>query len=238
MRKIDKQLGFTLVEMAVVLVILGFLITAFLLPLKAQRDVSFQLETQRILEDAKRALIGFAQTNGRLPCPATSNGTGTFPDDSGTSNPAGSGACTTQFGFLPATTLGIQPVDNQGFALDAWNNRIRYAITTANGNAFSITNGMDGVGIAGLTPNLRVCASSACTISLITNAPVVIYSLGSTGGQPSGGLDETENLDIDIDFVSHTPTAAGLPNGEFDHMMTWLSPYVLYNAMIEAGQLH
>ncbi|MGJ8619840.1 MAG: type II secretion system protein [Methylophilaceae bacterium] len=239
MKNNHKQLGFTLVEMAVVLVILGFLITAFLLPLKAQRDVAFQLQTQATLEIAKRALIGFAQANGRLPCPATSNGTGTFPDDTGTSSPAGSGVCTSQFGFLPATTIGIQPTDEQGFALDAWNNRIRYALTTANGNAFTTTNGMDSVGIANLLPDLRVCASSACATSLITNAPIVIYSLGPTGGQASGGLDETENLDnVDNDFVSHTPTAAGLPNGEFDHIVTWLSPYVLYNAMIEAGQIH
>jgi hypothetical protein len=30
---------------------------------------------------------------------------------------------------LPAVTLGFQPVDSQGFALDAWNNRIRYAVS-------------------------------------------------------------------------------------------------------------
>jgi prepilin-type N-terminal cleavage/methylation domain-containing protein len=237
MKVIQRQLGFTLVEMAVVLVILGFLITAFLLPLKAQRDVSFQLETQRTLENAKKAIIGYAQTNGRLPCPATNNG-GAFPDDTGSSNPIGSGACVLPVGFLPATTLGIQPTDEQGFAVDAWNNRIRYAVTVANGDAFTTTNGMDSVGIAALTPNLRVCPSSNCATSLITNAPIVIYSLGPTGGEPSGGLDETENLDIDNDFVSHTPTSAGVPNGEFDHIVTWLSPYVLYNAMIEAGQIH
>lgn len=239
MYKTQKQLGFTLVEMAVVLVILGFLLAAFLMPLKAQRDIAFQLETQATLENAKKALIGFAQTNGRLPCPATNNGSGTFPDDTGTANPAGSGTCASQFGFLPATTIGVQPVDAQGYAIDAWNNRIRYTITTANSNAFTTVNGMDGIGLSALTPDLQVCDSNACTTSLIANAPVVMYSLGPTGSEASGGDDENENLDnSDLVLVSHISTTAAAANGEFDHIVTWLSPYVLYNAMIEAGQLH
>ncbi|MEE9331218.1 MAG: type II secretion system protein [Methylophilaceae bacterium] len=242
-----QQLGFTLVEMAIVLIILGFLLTAFLMPLKAQRDIAFQLETQRALENAKKALIGFAQTNGRLPCPATNNGSETFPDDTGTSNPNGSGNCILQVGFLPATTLGVQPVDDQGFALDAWNNRIRYAVTqssfggspsTADFTVNIATDGMNVVGIANLQPDLSVCAADGCTNSLINNAVAVLYSLGPTSAQASGGDDEDENLDNNSPFVSHASTAAGAPNGEFDHIVTWLSPYVLYNAMIEAGQLH
>lgn len=42
--------GFTLVEMAIVLVIVGFLLGAFLVPLQAQRDIAFQLETVNILK--------------------------------------------------------------------------------------------------------------------------------------------------------------------------------------------
>lgn len=234
--KINKyqQFGFTLVEMAIVLIILGFLLTAFLMPLKAQRDVAFLLETQATLENAKKALIGFAQTNGRLPCPATATGT---------SDPNGSGVCIALVGFLPGTTLGIQPTDEQGFVVDAWDNRIRYAVTGANANAFTINNEMNNLGISALAPNLRVCATStvaSCTnsINLINNAPAVIFSMGPTGATVSGGNDENENLDNDTIFVSHTSTAVGAVNGEFDHIVTWLSPYVLYNAMIEAGQLH
>jgi prepilin-type N-terminal cleavage/methylation domain-containing protein len=237
MKQLNNQLGFTLVEMAMVLIILGFLLTAFLMPLKAQRDVAFQLETQTTLENAKKALIGFAQANGRLPCPATNNG-GAFPDGTGTANPNGSGVCNVLVGFLPAVTLGLQPTDNQGYALDAWNNRIRYAITTANANAFTINNGMNNLGISALTPDLRVCATTGCAASLINNAVAVVFSLGPTGGEPVGGNDENENLNNDAVFVSHTSTAAGAVNGEFDHIVTWLSPYVLYNAMITAGQLH
>ena len=56
------------------------------------------------------------------------------------------------------------------------------------------------------------------------------------------GADENSNpvvpVAIKTVFISHDITATGAPNGEFDHLVTWISPYVLYNAMIQAGQLH
>jgi prepilin-type N-terminal cleavage/methylation domain-containing protein len=240
-----QQLGFSLVEMAIVLVIVGFLLAAVLLPLQAQRNIAAQLATEAILEDAKKALIGFAQTHGHLPCPATNNGSASFPDDTGTAHANASGGCVAQAGFLPAKTLGLQTVDAQGYALDAWHNRIRYAITSANNGAFSKPNGMYEVGITALTPDLKVCATvsaAACTnsIHLIDNAAAVIFSLGATANQVSGGADENQNLiaPSNSTFISHPITTSASANGEFDHMVTWLSPYVLYNAMIVAGQIH
>jgi prepilin-type N-terminal cleavage/methylation domain-containing protein len=240
---IKMQSGFTLVEIAIVLVIFGLLLAALLSPLQAQRAIAAQRETEVALENAKKALIGFAQANGRLPCPSTNNATGVFPDDTGTANPNASGACVQQLGFLPATTLGLQPADAQGFAIDAWNNRIRYSITTANANAFTTSNAMNNLGIATLTPDLRVCATStaaACTatINLLNNAVAVIFSTGESGNLAVGGNDETANLNVDTIFISHDITTTGAVNGEFDHLVTWVSPFVLYNAMIQAGQLH
>lgn len=230
-----EQNGFSLVEMAVVLVILGFVISALLLPLQGQREIGFRTQTESQLEIARKALIGFAQANGRLPCPAVNGATGVEA-------PAGGGACTVQLGFLPAATLGISPVDVNGYAVDAWNNRIMYAVTQVNtpGGAatpdFTTAGEMNNVGITALAPNLVVCPSSAnCPAThLINNAVAVLYSLGPTGALASSGPDEDENPRVpgtDIRFVSHTPTP------DFDHLVVWLSPYVLYNAMITAGQL-
>ncbi len=245
--------GFSLVEMAIVLVILAFVLAALLLPLQAQRNLLFQSQTENTLELAKKALLGYAQANGRLPCPATAASSGMEQPLGGTAD------CIQAIGFLPAATLGIQPVDAQGFALDGWGNQIRYAVTqfkdgapatlpdfTAN----TATDGMNVVGMANLGPDLRVCASSvgivaaACSAGLpetnylINNAVAVIYSTGPTGDQAAGGADETANLNNDGVFVSHEPRGADDPNGEFDHIVTWISPYVLYNVMIQAGQLH
>jgi prepilin-type N-terminal cleavage/methylation domain-containing protein len=264
-----KQQGFSLVELAIVLVILGFVLGALLLPLQAQRQSAMQGQTENTLANAKQALLGFAQSRGRLPCPATAA-------SNGLEAPLGGNvACTSQLGFLPATTLGIQPTDANGFALDAWNNRIMYAVAQSNAGGAATpdltvniadnpatplvneADGMNVVGLANLTPELRVCNSSAGVTAvacsggapeanyLINNAVVVIYSLGPTGALASGGVDENSNPAVPSlpatpkrVFVSHDITAAGAPNGEFDHLVTWISPYVLYNAMIQAGQLH
>ena len=267
--------GFTLVEMAIVLVILGFVLGALLLPLQAQRQSAAQGQTENTLELAKQALLGFAQQQGRLPCPATNNGTGVFPDNTGSANPLGGTHnitppnpavpnCVVQSGFLPAATLGLQPTDAQGFALDAWNNRIRYAVAASN-NSATIVNGvacggdtapdfttpgnLAAVGLVCLMPELRVCNSATgitptmCSAVpevnyLINNAVAVIYSTGATGAQGSlGRPDELANLDGNTVFVSHDISLATAPN-EFDHIVTWISPFVLYNAMIQAGQLH
>jgi prepilin-type N-terminal cleavage/methylation domain-containing protein len=244
-RQNRSQLGFSLIEMAIVLIILGFLLAAFLLPFQAQRNIASQLKTEAILEDAKKALIGFAQIHGHLPCPATANGSGVFPDDTGNDNANSSGVCAVQSGFLPAKTLGLQSIDAQGYGLDAWHHRIRYAITRANNDAFSKPNGMHDIGLTALEPNLRVCATMspiACTnrTHLIGNAVAVVFSLGAKANQPSGGADEHQNLATPFNtiFISHPITSAASANGEFDHIVTWLSPYMLYNAMIVAGQLH
>lgn len=242
--------GFSLLEMAIVLIILGFVLGAILAPIQAQRQQLYQSQTENTLEIARKALLGYAQSQGRLPCPATSNGTGVFPDGSPVSNPVAGGTCVSQSGFLPAGTLGVQPADANGFAVDAWNNRIRYAITQTNiGGAatpdFTTSNDLSTVGIANLSPDLRVCNdSSAASCSamsyLSNNAVAVIFSTGRNFGQ-SAGVDETSNLAATTTFYSRTATAATTPavsSKEFDDMVVWISPYVLYNAMIEAGQLH
>lgn len=250
--------GFTLVEMAVVLVILGFVLSALLLPLQAQRNQLFQSETENTLRQAQKALLGYAQSHGRLPCPATAASNGVEMPLGGTNNisPPANHFCAQQVGFLPSATLGIQPSDSAGYALDGWGNRIRYAVSqtsvggdlSADFTSNTSTDGMNLVGMTTLNPELRVCTTStgvsATTCSaapevnyLINNAVAVIYSTGETGNIAAGGADETENLDGDIVFISHDNEDNGA-NGEFDHIVVWISPFVLYNAMIEAGQLH
>lgn len=231
------QGGFSLVELAIVLLIVALLIGGMLVPLSAQRDIQNINDTQRQLASINEALLGFAADQRRLPCPAA-------PNTTGIENPVGGGACTNNHdGFLPAITLGLSPTDAQGYAIDAWGNRIRYSVTNVNTNAFTTSGGMQTAWSVGLTPDLRVCNTAANIVAAdcpaadrMTNTAVaVVFSTGKNGGVTPdvSNINEIANWTTSNDrvFVSATPGAA------FDDIVVWLSPNILYNRMISAGRL-
>ena len=179
-----RQGGFSLIEVAIVMVIVAILLTTIGLPLAAQVEARRIEETRRMLEDAKEALLGFAMANGRFPCPAFANATSNSagresfcPGASGTC--VGSetqvvqpqGNCSNFYnGFLPAATLGLSSLDELGFLKDGWgnaSNRIRYAVFDGNvaGNNFPFTSqaAMQSATISNLgaaaTEYLQICNS-------------------------------------------------------------------------------
>lgn len=230
--------GFTLVELAIALFVISILLSGILLPLTTQVTQRKTGDAQKALEDVKEALIGYAMARGRLPCPATAT-------SNGIESPVGGGACTTVYGFVPAATLGLSGTDAQGYAIDTWGTRIRYAVTTSNANAFTTTNGMRTAGMGALSPNLYVCATATgitattcgTATMLVGSAPAVIYSLGPNWATGGAGADEAANLNNDPVFVFHLRTASGNANGEFDDIVTWLSTNALTSRMVMAGQL-
>ncbi len=135
--------GFTLIELAIVLFVVALLLGGMLLPLAAQQDIRNYGDTQKILTEARDALVGFAMANDRLPCPAsdTSSGLESFCLNASdncatvTTTVQSHGRCSHPYtGFLPAATLGFTPIDAQGYALDGWGGetlrRIRYAVSS------------------------------------------------------------------------------------------------------------
>ena len=242
--------GFTLVEMAIVLSIIALVLGAGLTLFSAQQDQRRIEDTNHRLAAAQEALIGFAIANGRLPCPASAT-------SNGVESPPGGGICTNPYnGYLPAATLGFTPINGNGYAIDSWNNPVRYAVTPANGNAFTTTGGMSSTGMATLAPDLKICstttgingsppscASITTNTSLATNGvPAVIYSTGKNGADGGTGADEAENpnpnsADNDRVFISHSPNPAEATGGYFDDQVIWLSQYTLFNRMVQAGKL-
>lgn len=242
-----RDTGFTLAELAVVLLIVGLLVGGMMLPLAAQDDLRRNQETRQRLDEARAALLGFAAARDRLPCPALEGAMGT----EAYAGTPGASPCSVAEGFLPAATLALGEVDAQGYALDAWQQRIRYAVTKANDNAFTFvrSGGMRSVGLGMLAPDLTVCASSPCASRLTDNAVAVIWSVGRNGADPArsgSGADERENPNPGSAghpdpnpgrYVSHEPSPSSATGGEFDDLVVWLSPYILYGRMIAAGYL-
>jgi len=238
--------GFTLIEMAMVLLIIGLLLGGLMPTLSSQMEAQRVGETRKQLEEIQQALVGYATANGRLPCPASTS-------SNGEESPLGGGNCTNFYdGFVPAATLGITSVNGQSLVADGWGNAIRYTVAnnTVNGiaNTFTSNNGMqsatmDKIADASL---LNICASatgitgSDCgsTANKLTDkVPALVFSTGKNGGYGGTGLDEAANLNGNRVFVSHTPTPDTAANGEFDDLMIWLSPNILFNRMVAAGKL-
>ena len=66
-----KQLGFSLIEMAIVLFIVALLLGGLLPTVSSQIEQQHTNETRKQLDEIQQALLGFAVINGRLPCPAS-----------------------------------------------------------------------------------------------------------------------------------------------------------------------
>ena len=264
--------GFTLTELAVVLMIVAILLSSLMYTLSAQTEARTREETTRRLENAKELLLSFAIVNGRLPCPARCSNSPlcNAAGDGGTeANAAGVGsACTDSYsGYLPGLAIGYQPIDTAGYALDAWGNRIRYAVsqaTTPVGVAPHFTNSanLKQNGITTVPNDLVICASSnfagfnaatgTCpspSTNVVTNVNVVaavIWSHGKnyTAMQP-GNVDEQINnkhrlpaaLNNNPTFVWHDVRPVGAVGGEFDDIIAWLPAGQLYGRLIAAGVL-
>lgn len=254
-----RQRGFSLVELALGLVIVATLLSALLVPLATQLDQRRTGETQRLLEVAREALYGYAIAQGRFPCPATatSNGAEAFATTPAPGGNEDNGMCLSFRGFLPAVTLGLSPLDRQGFQPDAFGgdpNRIRYAVAdvldqgtvkmyTAKGRLWINTN-LPLVSSANnrfsVCSTANTAAASGCPAGGVTlangNAIAVVLSVGKN---PEGrGDDENENLDLSAGnqvFVSRIQSDAAV--NPFDDMLLWVSPSVLISRLAAAGRL-
>lgn len=124
--------GFTIAEAAIVLLIVGLLLGGVIATFLQQQAAQEVGETQRRLETAREAIIGFAIANGRLPCPAAGGvgATGVEAFVTPTAPVVVDVRCANPLnGFLPALTLGLGPTDANGYLVDVWGNPIRYAVT-------------------------------------------------------------------------------------------------------------
>lgn len=221
--------GFTLIEVAIVTVVLTLLLGGLLIPLAAQVDQRRYAETRKSMDEIKEALIGFAQTHGRLPCPAPAGGNGEALDPPD---------CDENFeGDLAWTTLGVPQSD-------AWGRRFHYRVTR------EVVKPQPWAGLFTTPTTLEVTAGSQPgDPQLAQNAAAVVLSYGKNGlgtpgiPDPPDKTDEQKNIDGDEIFVYRTTTAAATGCSdtaagmrcEFDDVVVWISPFILFPRMAQAG---
>ncbi len=255
-----RNKGFSLVELAVALAIIALLLAGALIPLSTQIDVRNSADTRRSMESIRDAIIGFAQANGRLPCPT--NGTvAAGVTGAGTEQVTGT-ACTATFGAVPWATLGVPETDG-------WSRRYSYWVSPVFSDAIS----SNTFGCAP-TPTPTQSSFALCSLGTLTVntrkesdhsvtavglvLPGVIISHGKNGfgayipgGGPRlavpAGTDEAANAtDAGTIFFSRTPTpsasgcsdpTSGSPFCEFDDIVVMISSNTLITRMVAAGKL-
>lgn len=254
-----RQAGFSLIELAVVLVIIGLLIGGGIAALDVTAQQSRRSEQQRQLAKVRDALYGFALSEGRLPCPVDLDDN--YPPDGieDPEDPSVGTDCSAEEGALPWRQLGVG-------RRDAWGNPLLYRVTqdfadgpedddgndSDSGSSFSLSsNEDDGEG------DLVVEDGAGGTIT--SNTPAVVVSFGPQGDQVwtendfvcpgSGGAlangfsgDETENCNWIDDNSDSTYVAADFrtpdsADGRFDDMLIWLPTPILKTRMVEVGRL-
>lgn len=222
--------GFTLVELAIVLLILGLLLGGLVVPLVTQVNVRKVEETRKSMREIVEALYGYASSNGRLPCPATVASKG-IELRRNAGDAVADGCSGGYVGLLPWATLGIAEAD-------AWGRHFRYRVT----NEFTRAQGdptASGICVSpspvvpGTDPNsctLEIMDTGDLSVetrdpstkvkrNLAIQVPAVVISLGANGygainlenvaqaAPPASNLDEAQNANpASLAFLSRTPT--------------------------------
>ena len=250
------QSGFTLVEIAIVLlvvtIVLGYTVAMFPVQQELKQYNHVNDEMNSIVEQ----LVAYAQVNGRLPCPdsdATSDGLenaigAPFTD------------CTAFFGYLPARTLGIDGKYNAAGALvDPWGNEYRYAVSqgdaSGDGQIDMVTaneirdEGIDNVINGPSPPDLFLCDDSTVLAAtdldcgtvtggdVIGNVAAVIVSRGKHFDPATISNTEAENVDDFLDGTNDKVYIAAPRRDDYDDVVKWVSTNLLFSKMIEADQL-
>lgn len=232
--------GFTLIELAIVLVIVGLLLGGLIVPITAQMDIRNYSDERKSMEDINSALIGYAMSNGYLPCPAISFSNGA--EDRTGSTCTGS----KREGFLPWATLGLHK-------LDSWGHLYKYSVTLTYANSttkIALSPLTDG----DITIKTRDALGNLTALTTGKLSPAVVISMGKNGALAyrdddgtqiantsvdTTNTDEITNGNQSISFVSRTYTEnkATVFGGEFDDVVSWISPGIYVSKMVQANQL-
>lgn len=239
-RTIDES-GFSLIEFAVVLVLIGIMLGGLLYPLRTQMEQRARGQTERILEDGREALLGYSALYGYLPCPSSERDP--FSAQYGEEDLRVAGACPGDAGLLPWRTLGLAEFDAWGRArsatMDNWSGYLRYRVHPNFSNSakpIALTT------VATSGTSLVVVNVAGSMLSSGTEPPVaILYSTGPANADNDGAgvAADAENADGDPDTggTANPIYTGGTATATFDDLTIWISRPVLFAKLISAGRL-
>jgi prepilin-type N-terminal cleavage/methylation domain-containing protein len=237
--------GFSLIELSVVVLIIGIVMTMGIGAWTANLENQALAATAQRQAAVKEALIGYLRRNKRLPCPDTDF---TAPD--GVENRATAGnpatACSARFGVLPYVTLGLA----RDAVRDGWGNFYSYHVSNTTGGItdWTLTATFYPGNTGTLTVNDRV-GGTATAIATSVVAVVVshgrngfgAYTIGGTRNTlPAAGTDELDNTNGTADttyFRREATTSDAATGGAFDDQLMFLTAADLLDPLFRDGSL-
>lgn len=220
--------GFTLTELAVVIVIVSLLMGGLLVPLSAQREMDNRRQTNQQLATIRDALVAFATVNGRLPCPDVNN------DGIEESSCSGNAA---QDGILPWKSLALAQYDAWG---GSWYYRVErdYASSDiSSGLPARILKTTDSCPSPNTSnnafPNDCITLYNNANVSLNTVAEHPIAIIYSTG--PNLKADGY-NASYEAGRSSSPSYQSDVPGPAFDDILIWVNRSALIGPLLATGR--
>lgn len=245
----SAEAGFSLVELAIALAVLGVMLTGLLGPLQQLRTHQRQQDTRAALAAIRQGLLGYAMSHGRLPCPADPALADSHAQ-AGLALPDTGMPCQRQAGVLPWKTLGAP-------ALDAWGHRYSYAVAARYSQpvsqlAYPQASSAAELAEAAWYVHLTASATPPAAVQQ-TRLAALVLSHGANGygswdalGQslPSGSASSGEQLNVVTvgrDLGSngapkpfYGPTNPGVDS---DDVLEAIPAPLLLHALVSAGRL-
>ncbi len=204
-----NQKGFTLIEIAIVMVIIGILAGAGVSLIGVLTKKKLRDETIDYLDKSREALISFASINGRFPW-ADTDGDGV--EDSGSTS-----------GDLPYVTLNLMPTDS-------YKRPVKYEVNSSLTTNRQLSCGALRAGISG-SPSVVDSDGSTSAFSVaaivISSGPTDADGDGNLYDAVTSGTHQGDNTDGVPNYIRHPPIDT------FDDLVRYIGTNELYREICE-----
>jgi prepilin-type N-terminal cleavage/methylation domain-containing protein len=238
MKKPFNNKGFTLIELVIVLIITGVMMTGGFQLFQTYIKNQNRKVTQDKIDSIVQQIEYFLEENGRLPCvaritaaPANAGFGASIGNANGCPAPGAAppapavlraGGNSVYIGVVPTRTLNLP--DN--FMIDGWGNRIFYAITRTQGVNFQ--SGSGAIHVRDTNNNTLVTPAGSADFVVFstgenTRGAVNLQGTASTVACPAIALpsNDRENCDGDNIFVTTMMASDGPAANQYDDILKY-----------------